>query len=176
MGDFSICSNFLAPVQEKFKDEKVSNKDWKMNFDGAHSRPGKGAGMVLKSPTGKTYNFSFRLEFDATNNVADYEALLLGLKISKDMGIKILNIKGDSDLVILQVKNKYACKSERLRRYRNTIWDSMELFDAIYLIAIPRDQKNLADSPTVAASTLHPSEDLMKGEGKHIPIFSDKTD
>jgi len=53
--------------------------------------------------------------------VAEYEALLLGLEIAKDMGIKILNIKGYSDLVILQVKNKYACKSERLRRYINAI-------------------------------------------------------
>jgi ribonuclease HI len=171
MGDFSICSNFLAPTQEKFKDEKASNKAWKMNFDGAHSRSGKGAGIVLKSPTGKTYNFAFKLEFDATNNVAEYEALLLGLEIAKDMGIKILNIKGDSDLVILQVKNKYACKSERLRRYRNAIWDVIEFFDAMDLIAIPRDQNSLADSLVVAASTLQPSEDLMKGEGKLEIIF-----
>jgi hypothetical protein len=88
MGNFSICSNFLAPAEEKFKDEKISNKAWKMNFDGAHSRSGKGAGIVLKSPTGKSYNFAFRLEFDATNNVVEYEALLLGLEIAKDMGIK----------------------------------------------------------------------------------------
>jgi hypothetical protein len=104
MGKFSICSNFLASAEEKFKDEKESNKAWKMNLDGAHSRSGKGAGIVLVSPTGKSYNFSFRLEFDATNNVAEYEALLLGLEIAKDMGIKILSVKGDSDLVILQEK------------------------------------------------------------------------
>jgi ribonuclease HI len=127
MDNFSICSNFLALVEEKFKHEKISNKAWKMNFDCAHSRSGKGAGIVLVSPTGKSYNFAFRLEFDTTNNVVEYETLLLGLEIAKDMGIKILNIKGDSDLVILQVKNKYACKSERLKRYRNAIWDTMEL-------------------------------------------------
>jgi hypothetical protein len=38
MGSFSVCSNFLAPVKEKFKEEKISDKAWKMNFDGAHSR------------------------------------------------------------------------------------------------------------------------------------------
>jgi ribonuclease HI len=68
-----------------------------MHFDGAHSRSGKWAGIVLNSPTDKTYNFAFRLEFDGTNNVAEYDALLLGLEIAKDMGIKILNIKSDSD-------------------------------------------------------------------------------
>jgi ribonuclease HI len=171
MGNFSICSNFLAPAEENFKDEKESNKAWKMNFDGAHSRSGKGAEIVLVSPTGKSYNFAFRLEFDATNNVAEYEALLLGLEIAKDMGIKIINVKGDSDLVILQVKNKFACKSERLKRYRNAIWDTIEMFDAMDIISVPRDQNSLADSLAVAASTLQPSEDLIKGEGKLEIIF-----
>jgi ribonuclease HI len=60
-----------------------------MNFDGAHSRSEKGAGIVLVSRTEKSYNIAFRLEFDATNNVVEYEALLLGLEIVKDMGIKI---------------------------------------------------------------------------------------
>jgi hypothetical protein len=103
--------------------------------------------------------------------VVEYEALLLGLEIAKDMGIKILSIKGDSDLVILQVKNKFACKSERLKKYRNAIWDTIELFDAIDLISVPRDQNSLADSLAVAASTLQPLEDLIKGKGKLEIIF-----
>ena len=76
-----------------------------MYFDGACSKYGKGVGIVLISQIEKAYHFTFRLEFDATNNIAEYEALLIGLEIAKDMGIKILNIKGDSDLIILQVKN-----------------------------------------------------------------------
>jgi ribonuclease HI len=171
MGNFSICSNFLALAEEKFKDEKESNKAWKMNFDGAHSRSGKGIRIVSISPTGESYNFAFRLEFDATNNIAEYEALLFGLEIAKDMGIKIIIVKGDSDLVILQVKNKFACKSERLRRYRNAIWDTIEMFDAMDRISVPRDQNSLANSLAAAASTLQPSEDLMKGEGKLEIIF-----
>jgi ribonuclease HI len=176
MGNFSICSNFLAPTKENFKDEKKSNKSWKMNFNGSHSRSGKGAGIVLVSPTGKSYNFAFRLEFDATNNVVEYEELLLGLEIAKYMGIKILNIKGDSDLVIFHVKNKYACKSDIFKKYRNAIWDTIEFFDAIDLISIPRDQNNLA----VAASNLQPLEDIIKGKGKleitFIPSIPDNVD
>jgi ribonuclease HI len=76
---------------------------------------GKGVGIVIESPSGQEFKFAYRLEFDATNNVAEYEALLLGLEICKDMGVKCLNIKGDSDLVIQQLKNKFACKSERLK-------------------------------------------------------------
>ena len=52
---------------------------------------------------------------------------------NKYMGIKMLNIKGDSDLVILQLKNQYQCKSNRLRKYRNAIWETMDWFDTLNL-------------------------------------------
>jgi ribonuclease HI len=102
--------------------------------------------------------------------VAEYEALLLGLEIAKDMGIKILNIKGDSDLLILQVKNKFACKSERLNKYMNAIWDTMELFIVLDLISVPREHNSLADKLAVSASTFQPSEELLSGQGK-MEIF-----
>jgi ribonuclease HI len=133
-----------------------------MHFDGAISKSGKGVGIVIEFPSGQECKFAYRLEFDATNNVTEYEALLLGLELCKDMGVKCLNIKGDSDLVIQQVKNKFACKSERLKKYRNVIWDSMESLDALNLIAIPRDKNFKADELAVAASTLQLSQDLIK--------------
>src|SRR5713226_8012434 len=102
-----------------------------MCFDGAYSKARKGAGIVIISPSNKIYNFAFRLEFEASNNVAEYEALSMGLETAKDMGIKMLNIKGDSDLVVLQIKNQYQYKNDRLRKYRNSTWDTMEWFDAL---------------------------------------------
>ena len=111
---------FWLPLKNKIKDEKV-DEIWRMNFDGAHSRAGKGAGVVITSPKGKIFNFAYRLEFEATNNVVEYEALLLGLETTKDMGIKMLSISGDSDLIILQVKNEFACKCKRLKKYRNAV-------------------------------------------------------
>jgi len=98
--------------------------------------------------------------------VAEYEAPLLGLEIVKDMEIEILNIKGDFDLVILKVKNKYACKSERLRIYMNAIWDTMEWFHALDLISVPREHNNLVDKLVVSTSTFQPSEELLNGHGK----------
>ena len=64
---------------------------------------------------------------------------MIGLEVAKDMGVKILNIKGDSDLIIFQVKNRFACKCQHLKKYRNVIWDTMECFDALDLISIPRE-------------------------------------
>ena len=60
-------------------------------FDGAYSKAGKGAGIIIVSLESKVFNFAFRLEFEATNNVAEYEALLLGIEIAKDMGITLLD-------------------------------------------------------------------------------------
>ena len=80
-GIYQINSTFLAPIQEKIKDEKVDEL-WRMNFDGAYSRARKEAGIVITSPKGKIFNFAFRLEFEATNNVSEYEALLLGIEIA----------------------------------------------------------------------------------------------
>jgi len=102
------------------------------------------------------------LEFDATNNVAEYEDLLLGLGPCKEMGVKCLNIKGDSDLSIQQIKNKIACNYERLKRYRNAIWDSMKSLDDLNLISIPRDQNFRADELAVDASNLQLSHELIK--------------
>ena len=53
-----------------------------MYFDGTFSKAGKGEGIVIISPSNKIYNFAFRLEFQASNNVAKYEALFLGLEIA----------------------------------------------------------------------------------------------
>ena len=135
-----------------------------MNFHGAYSRAGKGAGVVIISPEGKVFNFAFRLEFEATNNVAEYEALLLGIEIAKDMGIKLLSIKGDSDLIVQQVKGQFACKCQRLKKYRNAIWDTIEFFDALNIEAIPRDQNSAADRLAVSASTLQPLDEMLKGD------------
>ena len=118
---------------------------------------GKGDGFVITSPIGQGFNFFFRLEFEATNNVAEYEELLLRLEIAKDMGIKMLNIRGDSDLIILQVKNHFSCKCKRLKKYRNAVWDIMKFFGALNLTSIHRDQHSFADKLVVAASTLQPS-------------------
>jgi len=96
-------SNFIIPPNDKIKDLK--GKVWYMYFDGVSSSHGKGAGVVLKSPLGHIFKFSYRLEFEATNNVAEYEAILLGLELAKALRVKLLSIKGDSDLVIMQLKN-----------------------------------------------------------------------
>jgi len=95
-----------------------------------------GIGIILNSPYG---NYSLWLEFQGTNNVHEYEAFLLGLNLYKYFGVKVLYIIGDFDLIIMKDKSQFACKNERLKRYRNAAWDSMESFDSFSLEEKTRD-------------------------------------
>jgi hypothetical protein len=88
---------------------------WKMYFDGASSREGVGARVFFVSPCQESIPLSYKLEFEATNNMEEYEALFLGLRAVKDMGIEDLIVFGDVELIVHRVKNAYRAKHPRLR-------------------------------------------------------------
>ena len=78
--------------------------------------------------------FSFKLEFDSTNNVVEYEAFISSLQVAKQMGFQCISIFGDSELIIRQIKNHCQTKHPRLRSYRNEVWDMVEnYFEALNL-------------------------------------------
>jgi ribonuclease HI len=124
-----------------------------MFFDRASSKDGVGDGIVLVSPAHETIPLSYKLEFAATNNVVEYEALVLGLRDAKDMGIKEIIVFGDADLIIQQIRNVYQAKHPRLRSYRNEAWDLIDSFFLAFNISfIPRGEKSVVDSLVTSAS------------------------
>lgn len=78
----------------------ISNQLWKLYFDGSSSREGSGAGVVLISPTDQVITLSFKLQFLTTNNTVEYEALILGMKATKDIGVEQLAVFGDVELIV----------------------------------------------------------------------------
>ena len=66
--------------------------------------------MVLISPTDQVITLSFKLQFLTTNNIAEYEALILGMKATKDLRVEQLAVFGDAELVVQQVKKLYQVK------------------------------------------------------------------
>ena len=81
-----------------------------MYFDGAFSLQGAGAGVLLVAPSGEHLKYVVQMHFtreEATNNTAEYEGLLVGLRIAAELGIKKLIIRGDSQLVVTQVNKDY---------------------------------------------------------------------
>jgi hypothetical protein len=82
---------------------KIEHGTWIMYFDGSVMKEGAGVGLVFISPLGVRMEYMVRLHFPASNNAAEYEALINGLRIAVDLGIKRLEIRGDSELVVGQV-------------------------------------------------------------------------
>ncbi|GKF86988.1 reverse transcriptase domain-containing protein [Tanacetum coccineum] len=83
--------------------QKDCKEEWVLYTDGTSSIKGSGAGLVLISPTKTEYTYALRLNFESTNNQAEYEALLTGLRISKKIGVRSLSVNVDSKLVANQI-------------------------------------------------------------------------
>ncbi|XP_070037180.1 uncharacterized protein [Nicotiana tomentosiformis] len=97
------------PLKTYFPDEEVmyvneadhdENLGWKLFFDGAANMKGVGIGAVLISETRHHYPVTAQLRFYCTNNMAEYEACILGLRLAIDMGVQEILILGDSDLLV----------------------------------------------------------------------------
>ena len=90
---------------------------WEVHVDGASNQKGAGVGLVLTSSEMITIEKSLRLSFPATNNEAEYEALLEGMAMVLRMGGKSIELFSDSRLVVVQFKVEFEAKDERMRGY-----------------------------------------------------------
>ena len=89
-----------------------------MHFDGSKMHGGLGAGIILTSFKGDRLEYALQIHFKASNNVAEYEALVHGLKLAKQIGIQRILCFGDSDLVIQQASGNWYAKDANMATYR----------------------------------------------------------
>ncbi|XP_070011122.1 uncharacterized protein [Nicotiana sylvestris] len=140
------------PLKTYFPDEEVSfiGEDivesydgWRMFFDGATNFKGVGIGAVLVSETGQHYPVPAKLRFPCTNNMAEYEACILGLKMAIDMYIQELLVIGDADLLIHQELRKRFTKTEfrHVPRVQNEFADALATLSSM----IQHPDKNFID-------------------------------
>ena len=111
-----------SSIDESFPDEELGaildqDASWMLYFDGALNSKGCGIGIVLLSPEKVCIPQAYQLAFPATNNIAEYEALLTGLKVALSLGVKELRIVGDSQLILRQSLNKYQIRDPKLKPY-----------------------------------------------------------
>jgi hypothetical protein len=90
---------------------------WTMFFDGSLMKTGAGAGLLFILPLGKHLRYVLRLHFPASNNVAEYEAQVNGLRIAIELGVRRLDARGDSQLVIDQVMKNSHCRDPKMEAY-----------------------------------------------------------
>jgi len=133
----------VMPVHEKW---------WNLHFDGKVGKDGAGAGICINGPNHDNFLCSYKLYLDCTNNVSEYEALILGIERLIELKIKNMFIYEDLELIINQVKGVYQEKHPRMRSYRNLVLDLLKIFEGYQLTAIPRGHNVIANALAVAAS------------------------
>jgi ribonuclease HI len=120
---------------------------WIMYFDGSKRVQGAGAGVVIISPQGDKLKYVLRMSFpQASNNKAEYEALLHGMKMAKACGATRLKIFGDSNLVVQQVMNKCDAINDNMTAYMNLYYYLEGIFDGCEVSHIIRASNEEADN------------------------------
>ena len=133
-----------------------STKSWIMHFDGSKQLEGSGAGVVLTSPKGDKLSYLLRIHFYCSNNEAEYEALLHGLRVAKELNIKRIMCYGDSDLVAQQVSGTWDSKDARMAAYRREVDKVAGFFSGYRVDHIDRRKNEVSDALSRLGSRRQP--------------------
>src|SRR3954467_12512119 len=138
-------TQYLPPVPD--------STHWRMHFDGSKMRSGLGAGIVLTSPKGDKLKYVLQIHFAASNNVAEYEALVHGLRLAKELGIRRILCYGDSDLVVQQSSGDWDAKDANMASYRFLMQHPSGYFEGCEFLHVPRADNGPADALARLGST-----------------------
>ncbi|CAL9009289.1 unnamed protein product [Prunus brigantina] len=141
-----------------------SSPHWTLYVDGSSNRQGSGAGLVLKTPDDTAIEYAIRFQFRASNNEAEYEALLAGLRLAQHTGAERLLICSDSQLVVNQVGTEFAAKDESMAAYLAQTRRLLSQFKTYHIRQIPRSENSHADALSRLASAI---DDRI---GRHVPV------
>jgi ribonuclease HI len=131
-----------------------------MYFDGSLIKTGVGVGLLVILPLGKHVLYVLRLHFLASNNVAEYEALVNGFCIAIELGVRCLDARGNSQLVIDQVMKDSHCRDRKMEAYGDEVRRLEDKFYGLELNHIARRYNETADVLELALS----SKEANKGE------------
>ena len=149
-------------IDDDFPDEQfvsmTSIIGWQLYLDGVANQSGFGIGILLISPQGDHIPRSVRLVFSdhrqLTNNIVEYEACITGLETALDLGIRQLEIHGDSNLVIQQTQGIWRTRDVKLKPYHAYLDLLVARFDELRYIHMPRAENKFADALATLASVV----------------------
>ncbi|KAI3696981.1 hypothetical protein L6452_29656 [Arctium lappa] len=157
-----VLADFISDFSPELESTMTSDKivatlhdtTWTLDIDGSANIRGTGLGVVLQSPQGGKMVYSIRCDFKATNNEAEYEALIAGIKITRELGATRLHIRSDSSLVVNQINGEFAAKDSRMIAYYKIVKEEAKKFGHFVIEQIPRDQNTQADALANLGSAL----------------------
>ncbi|CAL2254006.1 unnamed protein product [Prunus armeniaca] len=127
---------------------------WQLRVDGASNQKGAGAGVVIITPDGTLLEQAITLGFPASNNEAEYEALLADLRLAKELAIKKLAIYSDSQLITNQASGEYMAKHPRMILYLDKVQELLNAFPTFTIQQVPRAENAYADALASLGSAL----------------------
>jgi ribonuclease HI len=146
-------ADFLAEwVNTQLPTASIQPELWTMYFDGSLMKTGAGAGLLFISPLRKHVRYVLRLHFPTSNNVAEYAALVNGLRIAVELGVRRLDARGDSRLVIDQVMRNSHCRDRKMEAYCDEVRCLEDKFYELELNHIARRYNETADELSKIAS------------------------
>ncbi|GJY85972.1 reverse transcriptase domain-containing protein [Tanacetum coccineum] len=154
-----ILADFIVErPEEEFPDELMAEPEelpepWTLFTDGSSCIDGSGAGLILTNPEGVEFTYAMRFRFEATNNEAEYEALIAGLWIAEQMGVKNLQANVDSRLVANQVNGSYVAKESGMVQYLEKVKTLTSNFKEFSIKQVPWSENKKADALRKIAST-----------------------
>ena len=137
-----VFADFLAEMT--FPTEE-NTEEWTVFVDGSSNSKGSGAEVIIENGEGIIVEISLGLPFPITNNTAEYEYFLAGLRIARDLGARKIRIFTDSQSVASQVTGDYQFREEHLQQYVQLVLEKMKEFEAVEVTNVPREQNTRAD-------------------------------
>jgi ribonuclease HI len=148
-----VLADFVAEwVDTQLPEAPIQPELWTMFFDGSLMKIGAGAGLLFISPLRKHLRYVLRLHFPASNNVAEYEALVNGLCIAIELGVRCLDARGDSQLVIDQVMKNSHRRDPKMEAYCDEVRRLEDKFYGLELNHIARRYNETTDELAKIAS------------------------
>jgi ribonuclease HI len=148
-----VLADFVAEwVDTQLPTAPIQPELWTMYLDGSLMKTRAGAGLLFISPLGKHVRYVLRLHFPASNNVAEYEALVNGMRIAVELGVRCLDAHGDSQLVIDQVMKNSHCRDRKMEAYCDEVRRLEDKFYGLELNHIARRYNETADELAKIAS------------------------
>ena len=140
------------------KDELAPfSRPWILHVDGSATTSMSGAGIILTNPEQMMFEYVLRFAFSASNNEAEYEALIAGLMPAKEMGTRRLNIKSDSQLVVNQVRGGYQAKDTKMASYLEHVDELRKEFLELNFFHVGREENSQADALANLGSAMEAS-------------------
>jgi ribonuclease HI len=148
-----VLADFVAEwVDTQLPTAPIQPELWTMFFDGSPMKTGACAGLLFISPLGKHLHYVLRLHFPVSNNVAEYEALVNGLRIAIELGVRRLDARGDSQRAIDQVMKNSHCRDPKMEAYCDEVRRLEDKFYGLELNHIARRYNETADELAKIAS------------------------